>query len=46
MTRASHDRGMGLIIVIAFVAALLLAPIYGVDSRVDDRRGWWPGKRS
>ena len=36
---------MGLVIVIAFVAALLLAPLFGVDSRVDDERGLWPGKR-
>jgi hypothetical protein len=36
---------MGLLILIAFVVALLLAPVYGVDSRVDDERGWWPGKR-
>jgi hypothetical protein len=38
---------MGLLIVIAFVAAMLLAPVFGVDSRIDDpRRGWWPGKGS
>jgi hypothetical protein len=37
---------MGLVILIAFVLALLLAPVFGVDSRVDDRRGWWPGRRS
>ncbi len=36
---------MGLLIAIAFVIALLLAPVFGVDSRVDDKRGWWPGKR-
>jgi hypothetical protein len=37
---------MGLVILIAFVAAMLLAPLFGVDSRVDDERGWWPGRRS
>jgi hypothetical protein len=37
---------MGLVILIAFVLALLLAPVFGVDSRVDDRRGWWPGRRA
>ena len=45
MASSSHDRGMGLLIAIAFVIALLLAPVFGVDSRVDDKRGWWPGKR-
>jgi hypothetical protein len=37
---------MGIFLLIAFVVALLAAPAYGVDSRVDDPRGWWPGKRS
>jgi hypothetical protein len=42
-------KEMGVALVIVIVLALcVLAPVYGVDSRVvddDDRRGWWPGSR-
>jgi len=37
-----------LLIVLLGLVLVLLAPLYGVDSRIHDdrdRRGWWPGTR-
>jgi hypothetical protein len=37
---------MGVLLVLAFLVAIgPLALIYGVDSRVDDRRGWIVARR-
>jgi hypothetical protein len=37
---------MGVVLVLAFLAAIgPLAILYGVDSRVDDKRGWIVSRR-
>jgi hypothetical protein len=36
---------MDIVFVIVFLVAILAAPAFGVDSRVHDARGWWPGAR-
>jgi hypothetical protein len=37
---------VGLIVLVAVLACIVLAPRFGADSRIDDpARGWWPGSR-
>jgi len=39
----------GFLIVVVALALVFLAPLYGVDSRIQDdrdRRRWWPGTRA
>jgi hypothetical protein len=36
--------GVGLVVLFAVLACIVLAPRFGVDSRSDDPlRRWWPG---
>ena len=37
---------MTALVIILVVAGLIVASVVGVDSRVDDERGWWPGRRA
>jgi hypothetical protein len=35
-----------LVIFILFVVVCISAPFIGADTRRDDDRGWWPGRRA
>jgi hypothetical protein len=37
---------MGYVAFLAVLAAIVLGPLYGADSRRPDPRGWWPGRRN
>lgn len=44
MIKTVHCEGMtGLILLAFFILLGPLALLFGVDSRVDDERGWWAG---